>query len=82
MKKTTKIVTYGLIPFLVLLILIYDVYAILVSGTDASISALIINASYKMPFMTFMLGFINGVLVGHLFWRMKPNSMTVEIDKG
>jgi len=79
-KKITQLVTFAIIPLLILLILAYDVYAILVGGTEASISSLIITASYKMPFMTFMIGFLNGVLVGHLFWRMRSNKDTKEID--
>jgi uncharacterized membrane-anchored protein YhcB (DUF1043 family) len=34
-----------------------------------------------MPFMVYMIGLLNGILVGHLFWRMKPNEDTKEIDK-
>ena len=81
MKNTTKIVTFFGIPLLILLVLLYDTYAIYVEGPDASISALIIKSSYEMPFMVFCIGFFLGVLSGHLFWRMKPNSMTKEIDK-
>lgn len=81
MKKLTKLVTYAVIPFLVVAILGYDVYAILKGGTEASISALLIKASYEMPFMVYMIGFGNGVLAGHLFWRLRSNGMTKEIDK-
>jgi membrane protein implicated in regulation of membrane protease activity len=80
-KQTTKFVTFAIIPFLIAAILGYDVYAIMTGGTDASISALIIKSSYEMPFMTFSIGFFMGVLVGHLFWRMRSNDMTKEIDK-
>jgi hypothetical protein len=81
MKETTKFVTFIIIPFLIVAILAYDVYAILEDGNEASISALIIKTSYEMPFMVFCIGFFLGVLVGHLFWRMKSNGMTKEIDK-
>ena len=80
MKNTTKIVTFGVIPLIFFAILVYDVYAIMKGGTEASISSNIIVASYKMPFMVYAVGLINGVLIGHLFWRMKPNSDTKEID--
>jgi hypothetical protein len=80
MKNSTKIVTFGIIPLIVLALLIYDVYAIAKGGSEASISNLIIVWSYKMPFMVYMLGLINGILVGHLFWRMKSNKDTQEID--
>lgn len=79
-KTTTKYVTFGLIPLIIVLILIYDVYAIMVGGTEASISSLIITASYKMPFMVYCIGLGNGLLASHLFWRMKSNADTKEID--
>jgi hypothetical protein len=81
MKKVTRIVTFFIIPALVALILIYDVYAIIVGGSESSISALVIKSSYEMPFMVYCIGFFNGILVGHLFWRMKPNKMTEKIDE-
>jgi hypothetical protein len=81
-KKITQIVTFGVIPLFLFAVLAYDVYAIFKGGTEASISSLIIASSYKMPFMVFSVGFVNGVFVGHLFWRMKSNEDTKEIDKG
>lgn len=81
MKELTKKVTFFVIPALIVLILIYDVWAIIEGGAEASISALLIKSAYEMPFMTYMIGLINGILIGHLFWRMKSNSMTQEIDK-
>jgi len=79
-KKTTKIVTFGIIPLMIIGVLIYDVFAISEGGTEASISSLLISWSYKMPFLTWSLGFFPGVLVGHLFWRMKGNKDTIELD--
>lgn len=76
-KKVTKLVTIS-IPLIIAIILIYDAVAIMMGGTEASISSLIINASYKMPFMVLMIGYFNGLLHGHLFWRMKPNKDTIE----
>lgn len=74
MKKTTIIVSIS--AFIILAI--YDVVAIHYGGTEASISSLIINFSYKMPMFTFCCGFV----MGHLFWRMKSNKDTVvKIDK-
>jgi hypothetical protein len=81
MKNSTKIVTFAIIPLIIVAILIYDVIAIMDSGSGASISSLLITSSYKMPFMVYMIGLFNGILVGHLFWRMKPNEDTKEIDK-
>jgi hypothetical protein len=80
MKNTTKILTFGIVPAIVLAILIYDVYAIAKGGTEASISSILIVSAYKMPFMVYMIGLFNGILVGHLFWRMRPNKDTKEID--
>ena len=80
MKQTTKIVTFVIIPLLVLAVLIFDVIAIIEGGTEASISSLIIKTSYEMPFFTWSMGFIPGVLVGHLFWRMKSNKDTIKFD--
>ena len=73
--KTTKIFT----AIMFIVVAIYDVYAMVIGGTEASISSVIINFSYKMPFFTFLFG----VLCGHLFWRMRPNSDTIKenIDK-
>jgi len=79
-NKVTQLVTFLAIPLILVIILIYDVYAIYVGGTEASISSLIIKSSYKMPFLVFCIGFINGVFVGHLFWRMKSNKDTKDID--
>lgn len=73
----TKKITILVCVFTIVALLFYDVYAIATGGTEASISSVIINFSYKMPFFTFL----SGVLCGHLFWRMKPNKDTIEIDK-
>lgn len=80
MKNKTKIITFGVIPLIFILLAVYDVFALMKGGTEASISSLIITTSYKMPFMGYMIGFINGVLVGHLMWRMRPNQDTKVID--
>lgn len=80
MKQTTKIVTFLIIPLLIVGVLVYDVIAIIEGGSEASISSLIIKTSYEMPFFTFSVGFFIGVLVGHLFWRMRSNKDTEKID--
>ncbi len=81
-KNTTKIVTFFIVPLLLAAIAGYDVYAIKMGGTEASVSSLIITAAYKMPFMVYMIGLFNGILAGHLFWRMKSNKDTKHIDEG
>ncbi len=80
-KDMTKLVTFGIIPLLVLAVLGYDVYAIYVGKSEASISSLIIKLSYEMPFFVYLIGLFNGILVGHLFWRMKRNEDTRKIDR-
>lgn len=59
-------------------LLIYDVFAIFKGGTEASISSVIITFAYKMPIFTFL----SGIVCGHLFWRMKTNKDTKQIDEG
>lgn len=80
MKNATKIVTFGIIPLIFILILGYDVVALVKGGTEASISSLIITTAYKMPFMVYCVGLVNGILAGHLFWRLKGNKDTRVID--
>ncbi len=73
----------ALILVAVLAVLIYDAIAIYHGGTEASISSIMINMAYTMPFATNFMSFLCGVLFGHLFWRMKPNKDTISngIDK-
>jgi hypothetical protein len=74
MKKLT---IWIIISVLVILIG-YDAFVVLTEGTEASISSIIIVASYELPIIPFAFGF----LCGHFFWRMKPNKDTSKIDKG
>lgn len=55
----------------------YDVWVIVVHGSHESISGYIIEWSYAHPVFSFVMGFV----MGHLFWRMKRNERTKEIDK-
>lgn len=73
MKKITMMVLIAVFALLVL----YDVYAMSQGGTEASISSVIITYAYKMPMFVFTIGFI----CGHLFWRMRQNTDTKEIDE-
>lgn len=79
-KRVTKAVTFGAIPTIIAALLMFDVLAISKGGSEASISSLIIKSSYEMPFAVFMVGQFSGILIGHLFWRMKTNNDTKEID--
>lgn len=71
-----KKITYIFIAAVFVLIAVYDIIAIMKGGTEASISSIIITWSYKFP----LFPFLSGVVCGHLFWRMKSNSDTKEID--
>lgn len=71
--KKTPIFIFSLI----LLIIFYDVWVIINYGAQESISAYVIEWSYSMPAFSFLTGFV----MGHLFWRMKKNKRTEDIDK-
>ena len=71
LKKKTPLFTVIAIGLFLIAITVWDVYVIVKEGTEASISYWIIDASYKYPMMTWMFGFVPGVLVGHLFWRVR-----------
>lgn len=62
--------------FIVVLIAVYDFYAIAKGGTEASISHIIFEWSYKVPFFTFSFGY----LAGHLTWRIRDTKITKEIS--
>jgi hypothetical protein len=68
-----------LIPVAILAVLFYDIVAIHYGGTEASISSLLIVSAYKMPFLVLCIGLFVGILLGHLFWRMKGNKDTREL---
>ena len=72
-KKITAIFT----ALVVVVALAYDVYAIVMGGTEASISHLIIHYSYDMPLVPFLVG----VVCGHLFWRMRDDKTTKRLGK-
>lgn len=72
-----KKLTIWIIILTIVILIGYDVYVVLVHGTEASISSVIITASYDLP----IIPFVSGFLCGHLFWRMKANKDTVKIDK-
>lgn len=74
-KKATVFVTLS-IPLIIVLILVYDAVAVGMAGNEASISSFLITKAYEMPFMVYCIGLFNGILAGHLFWRMKGNNDT------
>lgn len=78
-SKTSIFITISLGLFFLSWI-IYDIYAISKGGTEASISFVIYEWSYKFPIFTFFCGFIPGGLVGHFFWRIRDTKTTKEIS--
>lgn len=64
--KTRQITGYAIIVFLVL-IFVYDFWAYMQGGQDATISSVIITDwALNYPAFTFGIGFI----MGHLFWPL------------
>ena len=63
MKKITGL----FIVFAVLIIAVYDIYALTTGGQTATISSVILNNSKVAPIIPFAFG----VLAGHLFWENK-----------
>lgn len=59
--------TWMVMGFSFVILVTYDVVAMVYGGKEASISWQIIEYSYESPAFVFSSGF----LCGHLFWRMK-----------
>ena len=70
-KKWTAIFVLSV----VVLIIIYDIIAIMGGGTEASISHMLLIWSYKYPAFTFAMGFV----CGHIFWRTLDTKDTKKI---
>jgi hypothetical protein len=60
MRKVTIILIYSAI----IILGVYDIVAFLQGGSDATISAILLQESRKNPAIPFAFGF----LMGHLFW--------------
>lgn len=56
--------------------IVYDVYAISAGGTEASISFMMYEWSFKYPIFTLACGFFPGLLMGHFFWRIRDTEGT------
>ena len=59
--------TIGFILLMIVAVAVFDTIAISKGGTEASISQIILEWSYKYPLFTFMVG----IVCGHLFWRIR-----------
>lgn len=70
-KKVTSLV----IILTIILLGLFDAFAIYQGGTAASISHTIVEWSYNYPAFTFAFGF----LCGHFFWRVRGTSKLREI---
>lgn len=70
--KTTKII----ILIVIGIIAVVDFYLMFSGGREATISHVMIEWAYEYPIVPFCFG----VLVGHLFWRMKDTDMTRRIS--
>ena len=57
-------------------LIVYDIYAVKVGGTEASISWAVASWAYDMPALVFGVGFV----CGHLFWQMKPRKSGLDDD--
>lgn len=79
-KTKTSLFIVGFVVLSVLIVGGYDVYAIIQGGTEASISFMVYQWSYKYPIFTFACGFFPGVLVGHFFWRIRDTKTTKQIS--
>lgn len=81
MKRLTAAVTFGSLAILAIVWVAYDVYAISQGGTEASISFLMYEWSFKYPIFTWACGFFPGVLVGHFFWRIRDTEKTLKLSE-
>ena len=81
LKGKTQLFVMATVIVFFLAWIVYDIYAIVNGGTEASISFVIYEWSYRYPILTFFIGFINGLLVGHFFWKIRGTETTDKIDK-
>jgi hypothetical protein len=79
-KSKTVIFVFVSIGLLAVSWLVFDIYAINEGGTEASISFMIYEWSYKYPLFTLMCGFIPGFLGGHFFWRIRDTETTKRLS--
>lgn len=62
-----KKITGYFIVFGILIIAVYDIYALTVGGQPSTISSVILNQSKVAP----MIPLAFGILIGHVFWENK-----------
>jgi hypothetical protein len=64
---TTRQITIAMILATAFILIVWDIWAYVTVGGEATISAVILDNSKKYP----MLPFSFGVLIGHLMWPQK-----------
>lgn len=60
--------------------IVYDIFAVSAESTEASISFMIYEWSFKYPVFTFGVGFFFGFLGGHFFWRIRDTETTKKLS--
>ena len=65
-------VTAFFVASIIAIILVYDVFVFIKAGTEGTISRVLIDWSYQLPIFPFTVG----VIIGHLFWRIKDDTFT------
>lgn len=81
LKSKTTIFIWGFIGFTFLVVGAYDIYAIMEGGTEATISFVVYELSYKYPIFTWTCGFVTGLLTAHFFWRTSDTKTTRKITE-
>jgi hypothetical protein len=80
-KKKTPIFVFSTLALFALAWIIYDIYAINEGGTEASISFMFYEWSYKYPVFNTILSGVVGFLGGHFFWRIRDTKTTLELSE-
>jgi hypothetical protein len=68
----TFAVTMAMLVLAVVIVTVVDVWLYRRGGTRETISWLVWSWSLNNPILPFMVGFLLGVLCGHLFAQMQP----------
>jgi hypothetical protein len=60
--------TLGVVLLGALALIVYDVFLAITAGPGATISWQTLQASRQHPIIPLLVGFVVGLLFGHLFW--------------
>ena len=72
---STRALTGIVIAVSVAVLIIYDIWAVVTAGNEATISVVILDLSHKYPIIPFAVG----VICGHWFFRINRNE--TKLDK-